>query len=62
MVTEKYKGKKLLLVGYKCKYISGEVRISYEHEKFKWVDKNTYKEADEDQEYFRYLEFYFSGT
>ena len=23
MVTEKYKGKRLFLVGYKCKYISG---------------------------------------
>ncbi len=33
MVTEKYKGKKLLLVGYKCKYISGKVHISHEHER-----------------------------
>ena len=62
MVTEKYKGKKLLLVGYKCKYISGKVHISHEHEKFRWVDKNAYKEVGEDQEYFRYLEFYFAGT
>ncbi|HEX7456717.1 MAG TPA: NUDIX domain-containing protein [Candidatus Nanoarchaeia archaeon] len=62
MVTEKYKGKKLLLVGYKCRYISGTVLISHEHERFRWVDKNTYKETGEDQEYFKYLEAYFTGS
>ncbi len=62
MVTEKYKGKKLLLVGYRCRYISGKVRISHEHERFRWADKNTYKEEGEDQEYFKYLKFYFAGT
>ena len=59
MVTEKYKGKKLLLIGYKCKYISGEVSISHEHNDFRWVDKNTYKEENKSQEYFKYLENYF---
>jgi 8-oxo-dGTP pyrophosphatase MutT (NUDIX family) len=61
-MTKKYKGEKLLLVGYRCKYISGKVRISHEHEKFRWVDKNTYKEAGEDQEYFKHLEAYFAGS
>jgi len=59
MVTEKYKGKKLLLIGYKCKHISGEVSISHEHKDFRWVDKNTYKGENKNQEYFRYLENYF---
>ena len=62
MVTEKYKGKKLLLVGYKCKHISGKVRLSHEHERFRWVDKNTYKEEGEDQEYYKHLEAYFAGS
>jgi 8-oxo-dGTP diphosphatase len=62
MVTKKYEGKKLLLIGYKCKYISGEVRISQEHEKFRWVDKNTYKDAGEEQEYFMHLRAYFAGS
>src|SRR4030042_4668310 len=29
-------GKKVFLIGYKCKYKSGEVKISEEHNKFKW--------------------------
>lgn len=53
MVTEKYKGKKLFLVGYKCKYLSGEVILSHEHYDYKWVDKNSYTKIYKTNEYFK---------
>ncbi|MDO8639210.1 MAG: NUDIX domain-containing protein [Candidatus Daviesbacteria bacterium] len=53
-------GKQIFLVGFKCKYISGEVKISNEHSSFKWVNKSNYQELYEDSDYFRALEKYFS--
>jgi len=47
------------LVGFKCKYISGELKLSDEHDKFVWVGKDTYKELEEDDDYYRTLEKYF---
>lgn len=35
-------GKKVFLIGYKCDYISGEVALSNEHDKFYWVTKDNY--------------------
>jgi 8-oxo-dGTP pyrophosphatase MutT (NUDIX family) len=32
--------KAVYLVGFRCKYVSGEVRLSDEHNKFKWLDKS----------------------
>ncbi|NCO88395.1 hypothetical protein AUK04_00525 [Candidatus Roizmanbacteria bacterium CG2_30_33_16] len=36
------KGKKIFLLFYYCTYISGEVKISSEHDWFKWVNKKNY--------------------
>ena len=47
------------LVGFKCKYISGEIKLSDEHNKFKWVDKNDYAEVDDGSDYFDALKKYF---
>jgi 8-oxo-dGTP pyrophosphatase MutT (NUDIX family) len=58
-----YKRKKtVFLVGYECKYVSGEIIISDEHYKYKWVDKNNYKDVDvgENSDYFEALEKYFN--
>jgi len=52
-------GKKAFLVGYMCKYVSGEVKLSHEHDNFKWVDKENYKEVDDGTSYFNYLTKYF---
>jgi 8-oxo-dGTP diphosphatase len=52
-------GKKVYLVGFKCKYVSGDVKLSDEHDNFKWVDNNNYKEVYEDSDYFKALEKYF---
>ena len=55
-------GKKVYLVGFRCKYLSGEVKISDEHNKFNWVDKSDFKKFDDGSDYFRALEKYFLGT
>lgn len=35
-------GKKIFVVIYRCKYLSGEVKISNEHISYRWVNKNNY--------------------
>ena len=51
--------KVVYLVGFKCKYLSGEPKLSDEHDNFKWVDKNNYKEVDDGSDYFDVLKKYF---
>lgn len=53
------KNARIFLIGYLCEYILGEVKLSDEHDKFEWVDKETYKNWKEDTAYFRALEEYF---
>jgi 8-oxo-dGTP diphosphatase len=54
-------GKDIFLVGYLCKYVSGEVVISGEHDSFAWVDRDTYPKyvADNTDGYFQALKAYF---
>lgn len=47
------------LVGYLCEYVSGEVKLSDEHDKFEWVDKKSYKNWQENTSYFKALKQYF---
>lgn len=54
-------GKEVYLVAFRCKYVSGEIKLSNEHNKFKWVDKNDYKEVDDGSEYFDALKKYYAG-
>lgn len=35
-------GKKIFSVGYKCKYLTGEITLSSEHDWYKWIDRNDY--------------------
>jgi 8-oxo-dGTP pyrophosphatase MutT (NUDIX family) len=49
---------KIFLVGYKCKYISGEVELSDEHSDYKWVNKKNYKKFCVDGHY-KAVEKYF---
>ena len=51
--------KVVYLVAFKCKYVSGELALSDEHDKFKWVDKDDYKEVDDGSDYFEVLKKYF---
>ncbi|MDO8498500.1 MAG: NUDIX hydrolase [bacterium] len=52
---------KVFLVGYKCKYFSGEVILSDEHSDYKWVNKNNYLKLSKDG-HFKAIEKYFSLT
>ncbi|HVS79554.1 MAG TPA: NUDIX domain-containing protein [Candidatus Paceibacterota bacterium] len=52
-------GKRVYLVGYRCNYVSGDVKLSDEHDKFRWVNKENYKEADDGTSYFEILDKYF---
>ncbi|MBI2057618.1 MAG: NUDIX domain-containing protein [Candidatus Yanofskybacteria bacterium] len=47
------------LVGFKCKYVSGELKLSDEHNDFRWVDKDSYKKVDDGSVFFDVLEKYF---
>lgn len=53
-------GKKVYLVGFKCRYVSGEVRLSDEHSEYRWVSRENYRELDDKSDYFKALEKYFS--
>ncbi len=54
-------GKKVFLVAYRCEYVSGEVTLSDEHDKFSWVNKDNFKEVDDGTSYFDILEKYYSN-
>ena len=56
----KYVVPEVFLVGFKCKYLSGEFKISHEHDSFKWVDKSNYQIVKQDCGHYRALERYFS--
>ena len=61
--SNKNLGKKVYLIFFKCKYISGEVKLSHEHSAYRWINKNSYKELadNERDDYFKALEKYFSN-
>lgn len=52
-------GAEIYLVGFRCRYISGEVSLSGDHDSYRWVTKETYRELDDVSEYFRALQKYF---
>jgi 8-oxo-dGTP diphosphatase len=54
-------GKRIFLVGYRCNYASGNIILSNEHDSFRWVNRDTYRELDDGSEYFAALEKYFTG-
>lgn len=54
-----FAGKKVLLIGYKCRFLSGEIKLSDEHNHYLWVDKENYSEVKEDSSFFAALEEYF---
>lgn len=52
-------GHRVVLIGYRCEYKSGEVQVSEEHDNFRWVTKDTYSEVNDGTSYFGILEKYF---
>lgn len=55
-------GKEVLLIAYKCSWISGDVALSEEHDSYRWVDASTYRECDNGSQYFPILEKYFANA
>ena len=53
--------KVVYLVGFKCKYVSGELKLSDEHDAFEWVDENSYEKWNDGSDYFGALKKYFES-
>lgn len=53
-------GRRVFLVGYKCEYVSGDVILSDEHNKFSWVTKDNFNTVDDGTSYFEILKKYFA--
>ena len=53
--------KTVYLVAHKAKYVSGKLTLSDEHDNFRWVDENDYKEVDDGSDYFDALGKYFNS-
>jgi len=53
-------GKLIFIVGYKCKYLSGEIKLSDEHDKYTWIDKNSYQQFKHKWSAYWALEKYFT--
>ena len=51
--------KVVYVVGFKCKYLSGDVKLSDEHNNFEWVDESNYEKLDDGSDYFGALKKYF---
>ena len=58
--NHKYAGQKVYSVAFKCKYVSGDIKLSDEHNKFRWVNMSNYHEANDGTQYFEILEKYFN--
>jgi len=54
-------GMRVFVIGYKCKYVSGDLEKSDEHTnfQFQWVDGNSYKKLNGAGKRFSALEKYF---
>src|SRR5690606_33726879 len=52
----------IYLVGYRCRYVSGEVTLSDEHVDYRWVDRSSYTVLDDGSAPFAALRSYFEAT
>lgn len=58
-VASRFYGKVVYLVGFMCKYVSGNVILSDEHNKYDWVKESNCKSVDDGSDYFDVLLKYF---
>lgn len=56
--THRNFGKKVYMVGYKCKYLSGKILLSLEHDAYFWISKDEFKNF-KDAAFFKALEKFF---
>lgn len=57
--SHRFAGKKVFLIAYRCKYISREVKLSHEHDNFRWVTIENYNEVNDGTSFFEILKKYF---
>ena len=55
------RGNTVYLVGYHCRYVSGEVQLSDEHDAYRWVGAQTFREVDDASAPFEALRRYFEA-
>lgn len=60
--THRNKGKQIYLIFFKCRYISGKIKLSEEHDWYKWVDKKSYHEYNPKGNILHVLEIYFQSN
>lgn len=53
------RGETVFLVGYRCRYVSGEIELSDEHQAYRWVNQSNYRELDDGSAPFAALARYF---
>lgn len=56
--TPKYARGSIVVIGYSCEYLSGEIKLSDEHSGYQWVTKQDYKTIDDGSAYFNALDIY----
>ena len=50
----------IFLVGFECKYVSGEITLSSEHRDFRWIGKEEIGELKFENTYQEAVEYYFA--
>jgi 8-oxo-dGTP diphosphatase len=50
----------VFLIGYRCGYLSGEIKLSDEHQACRWVDGSNFRELDDGSAPFEALAQYFA--
>ena len=58
--THKLAGKQVFLVGYRCEYVSGEIKLEHVTDTFSWVTKDDYVKLNDGSAYFTALDKYFT--
>ncbi len=54
-----HKSNYIYMVGFLCRYISGDVNLSHEHASYKWVNAENYTELNDGTPHYKALEHYF---
>ncbi|MBU2632187.1 NUDIX domain-containing protein [Patescibacteria group bacterium] len=54
-------GRLVYTVAYKCKYLSGDLKLSDEHDGYIWVDKNSYTKLEHSWPAYSVIESYFTS-
>ena len=57
--SHKNAGKKVYLVVFECRYLSGNVKLSNDHSEFYWLNKNNFNKVEDNSDIYSCLRKYF---